>query len=77
MPENKNRVKKKQVHNVNKVNKVNKALNLNKVIEVMLEMNSNVIIHRLLDTEGDIEPFMLNKYESVDQDNKKISRKLK
>lgn len=77
MPANKNRIKKKQVHKVNKVNKVNKALNVNKVIEVIPEMNSDVIIHRLLNTEGDIEPFMLNRYELVDQDNKKKSGKLK
>lgn len=65
MPEKRNRVKRKKV------------LRVNKDIEVILEMNSDVIIHRLLNTEGDIEPFMLNRYELVDQDNKKKSGKLK
>lgn len=65
MPEKRNRVKRKKV------------LRVNKDIEVILEMNSDVIIHRLLNTEGDIEPFMLNEYKSVNQDNKKRTGKQK
>lgn len=74
MPEIKNRIKKKKVY---KVNKVNNVLNVNKDIEVILEMNSDVIIHRLLNTEGDIEPFMLNEYNFINSENAYKKKKTK
>lgn len=72
MPEKRNRIKKKKVHKANKVNNILKA---NKDIEIILELNSDVIIHRLLNTEGDIEPFMLNEYKSINPENKRRARK--
>ena len=72
MPEKRNRIKKKKVH---KANKVNNNLKANKDIEIILELNSDVIIHRLLNTEGDIEPFMLNEYKSINPENKRRARK--
>jgi hypothetical protein len=74
VPEIKNRIKKKKVY---KVNKVNNVLNVNKDIEVILEMNSDVIIHRLLNTEGDIEPFMLNEYNFINSENAYKKKKTK
>ncbi|NOS84602.1 MAG: hypothetical protein HOP31_05625 [Ignavibacteria bacterium] len=65
MPENRKRVKKKKVQKVNKD------------IEVILEMNSDVIIHRLLNTEGDIEPFMLNEYNFINFENENNKKKFK
>jgi len=72
VPEKRNRIKKKKVHKANKVNNILKA---NKDIEIILELNSDVIIHRLLNTEGDIEPFMLNEYKSINPENKRRARK--
>jgi hypothetical protein len=62
VPVKKNRNKKKNTESVKKD------------LEMILEMNANVIIHRLLNSDGDIDPFTPHEFKSI---NSKIQKKKK